>query len=134
MQRMESKIELSKAMYCAQEARNEAEEANRSKSIFLANMSHEIRTPMNAILGYAQILQRDPSLDIKQKNAVRTIETSGNHLLELINDILDISKIEAGQIELNLTDFNLNSLLEGLATMFREHCQFKKIGILFGRP
>ena len=67
--------------------------ANRSKSAFLANMSHEIRTPMNAILGYSQILQRDISLTDDQRESIKTINTSGEHLLALINDVLEMSKI-----------------------------------------
>ncbi len=123
-------LDLSKAVFKTQEAKHAAEVANRAKSTFLSNMSHEIRTPLNAILGYAQILQMNGSLDSKQSEAVNTIETSGNHLLELINRILDISKIEAGHLELNSSDFNLTSLVEGLATIFRDRCESK--GLEFG--
>jgi len=123
-------LDLSKAVFKTQEAKHAAEVANRAKSTFLSNMSHEIRTPLNAILGYAQILKMNGSLDSKQSKAVNTIETSGNHLLELINRILDITKIEAGHLELNSSDFNLTSLIEGLAIMFRERCESK--GLEFG--
>jgi len=81
-------------------AKDTAEAANRAKSDFLANMSHELRTPLNGILGFAQILKRDKSLNHQQRDAVHTIEQSGEHLLTLINDILDLSKIEAGKMEL----------------------------------
>jgi len=108
-------------------AKEGAEVANKAKSDFLSHMSHEIRTPLNAILGYAQILRMNGSLDSKQEKAVTTIETSGSHLLELINRILDIAKIEAGQTELKLSDFNLTSLIEGLAIMFRERCESKRL-------
>jgi PAS domain S-box-containing protein len=109
----------------ATKAKEAAESANRAKSAFLANMSHEIRTPMNAILGYAQIMRRDSTLAENQQEAVATIEKSGNHLLSLINDILDISKIEAGHMGLHLGDFDLNELVQGLGVMFRYRCEQK---------
>ncbi len=112
----------------AEEARRIAEEANQIKSLFLANMSHEIRTPMNAILGYAQILQANPDLSNDQRKGIETIGDSGQHLLGLINDILDISKIEAGRQQLNPSDFNLRSLVQGLGTMFEVRCRQKGLG------
>lgn len=124
--------EVSKAREEADSSREAAESANKSKSIFLSVMSHEIRTPLSVILGYAQILQRDHSLDMKHRDAVRKIETSGNHLLELINDLLDISKIETGEVELVMSDFDLHSLLLGLADMFRNQCRTKNIQFRLG--
>lgn len=94
-----------------QHAKNAAETANRAKSIFLANMSHELRTPLNGILGYAQILRRDKMLDERQIAGLDVIQQSGEHLLTLINDIVDCAKIEAGKMELSLTDFPLARFL-----------------------
>src|SRR5437016_4899048 len=82
-------------------AMEKAEVANRAKSAFLAAMSHELRTPLNAVLGYSQILRRDKTLTDRQLLAMSTIQQSGQHLLTLINDVLDLSKIEAGKIELH---------------------------------
>jgi signal transduction histidine kinase/CheY-like chemotaxis protein len=102
--------------------------ANQAKTDFLASMSHEIRTPLNAILGYAQIMQRDQNLLPEQRDSIVGISASGRHLLGLINEILDLSKIEAGRMELNPIDFDLTGLAHGLAATFRPLCAQKKIG------
>ncbi|OAD19488.1 two-component hybrid sensor and regulator, partial [Candidatus Thiomargarita nelsonii] len=96
----------------AKAAKDVAEAANRAKSDFLANMSHELRTPLNGILGFAQILKRDKSLNHQQGDAVHTIAQSGEHLLTLINDILDLSKIEAGKMELQQQPFQFHEFIK----------------------
>lgn len=103
------------------------QQANRAKSIFLANMSHEIRTPMNAILGFSQLMLRDQDLTPRQFQYLGTINRSGEHLLALINDILEMSKIEAGRTTLNLSTFDLRILLKDLEMMFRVRTNEKKL-------
>jgi PAS domain S-box-containing protein len=113
-----------------QGAKEAAEAANRAKSEFLANMSHELRTPLNGVLGYAQILQRDQGLTERQREAIRVMRQSGEHLLTLLNDILDLSKIEAGRMELQLSEFNLLDFLDNIVNVFRIQAQQK--GVAFG--
>jgi PAS domain S-box-containing protein len=96
-------------------ARRVAEAANQAKNVFLANISHELRTPLNGILGYAQILRRDATLDQRRSEGLNVIQHSGEQLLTLINDILDFAKIEAGKLELSLTDITLAKFLRIIA-------------------
>ncbi|CBL43663.1 predicted histidine kinase [gamma proteobacterium HdN1] len=103
--------------------KQEAERKNEAKSRFLANVSHEIRTPMNVVLGYSDLLQQTPGLGSDSRRALQVINRSGEHLLTLINDILDVSRIEAGTIQLVEQDFCLQTLLMDLEVMFSERCQ-----------
>jgi|GEM_PF-5603528 len=100
-------------------ARDEAVKANKAKSEFLANISHELRTPLNAILGFSELLTKDNDLSEDQKKKLVIINSSGGHLLSLINDVLDISKIEAGKVELEFEDCDLRKLLQEIGDMFK---------------
>lgn len=108
-------------------AKNRAEIANQAKSRFLASMSHELRTPLNAILGYSQILKQDKNLNERQWSALDTMQRSGEHLLMLINDVLDISKIEAGKFELNPEPVQLPAFIQVICDMVRVKAQERNL-------
>lgn len=110
-------------------AQNEAESANQAKSLFLANMSHELRTPLNAILGFTQLMERDQKLIPEHQESLTVINHSGEHLLGLINEVLEMSKIEAGQVVLHEKIFDLHELLFGLEEMFKLRAAEKGLGL-----
>ncbi len=109
----------------AEAEREAAEAASRAKSQFLANMSHELRTPLNGVLGYAQILQRDPAITAKQRECLEAIESCGRHLLTLINDVLDLSKIEAGRLDIRNEPLDLPRLLADVGHVVRQRAEAK---------
>ncbi|MBE9060602.1 hybrid sensor histidine kinase/response regulator [cf. Phormidesmis sp. LEGE 11477] len=113
------------------ESKESAEVANRAKSEFLANMSHELRTPLNGILGYAQILERSDTLIGEQRKGVGVINRCGSHLLMLINDILDLSKIEAQKMELHPTEFHFLSFLQGVSEICRIKAEQKQVSFSY---
>ncbi len=123
----QSEIKLLEAVESAKNAKIEAESANQAKSTFLANMSHELRTPLNGILGFAQVLKRDKSLNTQQQDAIRTIQQSGEHLLVLLNDILDMSKVEAGKMEWNKKDFYFPHFISSIVNIINIRAQQKDI-------
>jgi len=115
-------------------AKKASEVANQAKSEFLANMSHELRTPLNAILGYTQLFKQDKSLMKTHKQPIETIHRSGEHLLMMINDILDMSKIEARKIELEQNSFYLPNFLKTIIDMLQVQAQNKGIALIYETP
>jgi signal transduction histidine kinase len=110
-------------------ARDEAEAANQAKSLFLASMSHELRTPLNAILGFSRILARERNATADQQEKLFIINRSGMHLLSMINDVLDLSKIEAGRIELQENPFDLVVLIKEISVMIQSRAQEKGLSV-----
>jgi len=130
-ERKQAETKLQQAKKFAEQAKIEAEVANHAKSAFIANMSHELRTPLNGILGYTQILTHDSTLTDKQKEGLQIIHRSGTHLLMLINDILDLSKIEADKLELRPKDFRLPEFLKDIVDLFRMRAKQKDIEFVY---
>jgi PAS domain S-box-containing protein len=116
-----------------QKAKEAAEVASRAKSEFLANMSHELRTPLNAILGFTQLMSDDPSLNPSQQETLSIISSSGEHLLSLVNDVLEMSKIEAGRAVLNESNFDLYRMLDSLKNMLRLKAEARGLHLSFER-
>jgi CheY-like chemotaxis protein len=115
----------------AEAERRRAEAANQAKSAFLANMSHELRTPLNAVIGFAQLIDRDRSLVKENREHLGIILRSGEHLLGLINDVLSLSKIEAGQVTLAPVAFEIQPFLKGLSEMMQVRAEAKGLDLLF---
>ncbi|MDJ0703572.1 MAG: ATP-binding protein [Leptolyngbyaceae cyanobacterium MO_188.B28] len=135
---LESEVEmrtaaLKKTNERLRQAKESADTANRAKSEFLANMSHELRTPLNAILGFTQLLTRSPSVNSSQLEHLDIISRSGEHLLTLINDVLEMSKIEAGRVTLHENSFDLYRLLNSLEDMLRLKADAKGLTLSFER-
>lgn len=133
---LETKVEertaqLEESIQNTEAALAQAQNANQAKSRFLANMSHELRTPLNAILGFTQLMTRDVSIGAEQQETLKIINRSGEHLLRLINDILEMSKIEVGQITLNESQFDLYVMLKSIEEMLRLKATAKKLELLF---
>jgi PAS domain S-box-containing protein len=112
------------------ESKERAEKANRAKSLFLSSMSHELRTPLNAILGFAQVMAREMDVTLKQRENLGVILKSGEHLLAIINDILDLAKIESGKVGLELSEFDLGDLTSDLITMLRVQAEAKGLELI----
>lgn len=123
----ERTAQLAEAKQSAEEAKEAADAANQAKSKFLANMSHELRTPLNVILGFTQLMERDNSLSQAQGDNLKIMTRSGEYLLSLINDVLDMAKIEVGRIDLNESNMDLHNMLDVMGEMFRVRAKEKSL-------
>ena len=130
-ERKNAEKELRLAKEAAEKAQREAEAANRAKSVFLANMSHELRTPLNGILGYTQVLKFNKTLKDQQMKAIDIIHHSGEHLLDMINDVLDLAKVEAGKLTLQSFEFTLDPLLSTIIELMRIKARQKRIELIY---
>ena len=126
-----SRLQLEESSHQLELKAREAEAANQAKSLFLANMSHELRTPLNAILGFSQLMVRDDNVTAENKTSSKIINRSGEHLLNLINDVLEMSKIEAGKITLDNTPFDLHQLLLTIQEIFQIKAKAKRLWFKF---
>ncbi|MBW4483754.1 MAG: response regulator [Tildeniella torsiva UHER 1998/13D] len=129
--RAAAELKRQQAEDALRQARETADAANQAKSVFLANMSHELRTPLNTIIGFAQLITRDCHLDAEAQDYLAIISRSGEHLLALINDVLEMSKIEAGRISLHITTFDLSYLLSSLEAMLTLQAEAKGLSLSF---
>ena len=129
--RAAAELERQQTEDALRQARETADAANQAKSTFLANMSHELRTPLNTIIGFAQLITRDCQLEAQAQDYLTIISRSGEHLLALINDVLEMSKIEAGRIALQVTTFDLTYLLDSLEAMLALQSEAKGLSLSF---
>jgi|GEM_PF-753652 len=127
----QQRTELTQQKLRIEQEKIKAEVASQTKSLLLGKMSHELRTPLNSILGFTQIMSRSPQLNTEHQEYLDIINRSGKHLLELINDILDLSKIEAGMMLVNESSFDLYYLLDGLEEMFKFKAAHKDLELIF---
>ena len=122
-----TELELREARRIAEAAQQEAEQANRAKSEFLTTMSHEIRTPLHAVIGTAELVLENGGLNLQQQEYLERIQMSGTALINLVNDVLDLAKIEAGEVEMTPEPFSLEALIENAVSIVRTTAQTKEL-------